>query len=91
MTARNRRRRQTDIWGAATETWHLAGDGAVETVADEPHAAAPTAADVRSISSVFNSPSGQTGTGISNIGASRPGPDSGHYGAFSQPAIRGVV
>jgi hypothetical protein len=46
-----------DVWGAVNETSHLAGDGAVETVADDPHAAA-TAADVTSISSVFNAPPG---------------------------------
>jgi hypothetical protein len=48
--------------GAESETWHLAGVGAVETVADEPHAAAPTAADVRIISSVLNLPSGLSST-----------------------------
>jgi hypothetical protein len=44
----------TDIRGVFTETAHLVGDGVVETVADEPHAAAPTTADVTSISSLFN-------------------------------------
>ena len=40
--------------GALTDTWHLEGDGAVETVAELLQAAAPTAAVVRNTSSVFN-------------------------------------
>lgn len=44
------------VWGAVNDTSHLTGDGAVETFVDELHAAAPAAADVMSISSVFNAP-----------------------------------
>ena len=47
-----------DTWAVVEVTSHLAGDGAVDTLADEPHAAAATAADVTSVSSVFNAPPG---------------------------------
>ena len=79
-----------DVWGAVNETSHLTGDGPVDTFDDEPHAAAPTAADVTSTSSVFNAFSGLTGTPLSNFEASRFVPDFRHYRPFSEPGNRWV-